>query len=104
MATKAVGLRPVAAIALASLLLLAGCGSLFGPYVREIRETQPDERVETTLTVVEVCYNSMATTPEAVRGKAEEVCVKKGVHAAFFKNTYLQCPLFMPVGANFACR
>ena len=53
MATKAVGLRPVAAIALASLLLLAGCGSQFSPYVREVSEIRPDERVETTLTVVD---------------------------------------------------
>lgn len=104
MATKALRARPAAAMAAAVLLGLVGCGSSLPPFVQAVKAFQPDERPETSITTVEVCYNRATTSPEAVKKLAEEICDKKGTHATFVEHRVMRCPLLQPASANFECR
>ena len=104
MATGAFRGRRAAAMWAASLMLLAGCGILLAPFVQTVREHRPDPRSETTITTVSVCYNRATTTPEAVRGLAEDVCAKQGAQAVFSEHRVLRCFLLQPVSAIFMCR
>ena len=104
-ATKAIWARPAAVMLAASLILLAGCGSSLPPFVRTIdKKYQPYWSLETTISIVEVCYNRLTTTPEAVKRLAEEVCVEQGEPAVCVDHRILQCSLVRPVGAIFVCR
>ncbi len=88
----------------ASLLLLAGCASLMRPFVLEVGA---DNRLETTINTVEICYNRWTTTPDAVKRLANDECVKKDVHAnaVFVEHRFLlRCPLLLSANANFECR
>lgn len=104
MTTEAIRAFPLAAMTVASSLLLAGCASPLPPFVQKVHEVKSKDRAEPPVTMVEVCYNRTTTTPEAVRKLAEDACVKKGGHAVFVRHRSLQCPLLQPAGANFVCR
>ncbi len=104
MAEKAVRVRPPAAMWAASLILLTGCGAPMAPYVLAVGEQHPDWRLEAKITTVEVCYNRLTTTPEAVKQLAEDVCVEQDAHAEFVRHDNLRCSLVQPVSAIFVCR
>ena len=89
----------------ASLVLLVGCELSLAPYVDHVdTNIQMGWRSEATFTAVEVCYNSLTTTPESVRRLAEDACVNKGAQAVFADHRTLQCSLSRPVSAIFVCR
>ncbi len=87
-----------------SLLLLAGCEATLAPYVLRVGEQELDWRSIATFTTVEVCYNQLTTTPEALKQMAEEVCVEQDAHVEFVRHYILRCSLARPVSAIFMCR
>jgi hypothetical protein len=93
-------------VAVAAVVGLApfGCGSPLPPFVQSVSERPLDQRSQTTVTTVEVCYNRATTTPEALRALAQEVCVKEGRQAVFVEHGFMQCPLMQPSNAYFDCR
>ena len=107
MLTKKLRVYQGAAMWAASLFLLVSCESSLAPYVHHVNpNTRTGWQSETTFTSVEVCYNRLTTTPEAVRHLAEDVCIKEGegAQAVFADDRKLQCSLSRPVSAIFLCR
>ena len=86
------------------MLLLAGCEASLSPIIHEIRESRPEDRLNSTSTTIEVCYNRLTTTPDMVTQLANEACVKRGGQAKFVRHIMLQCTLVVPVSAIFECR
>lgn len=97
----------LAAIFLA--VALAGCamGDDKGPYVfvdDEFDRGRSDfGRPLKDRAQVQICYNSLNTTPEAVRSLAAAECGKFGKVAHLTGQQYLECSLSHPVRANYAC-
>lgn len=74
------------------------------PYVRTTESVEAPNEPGKMLTVVEVCYNRLTTTPDAVRELARDICRKENKRMAFTGHHYLNCPLMLWAGANFECR
>ncbi len=52
---------------------------------------------------VEICYSKHSTTAQELREMANARCGEFGKVARFQSQDYLQCPLFTPARAFFAC-
>jgi hypothetical protein len=104
MATKAILMCLATAMWAAPLILLTGCGSSLPPFVQTIGAYKPNLNSEKTITTIEVCYNKLTSTPEAVKQLAENACIEEGTQAVFHDQRILQCPLLYPVSAIFQCR
>lgn len=52
---------------------------------------------------IEICYNKLSTTPEALTRMASEHCAGFGKTARFARQDYLECPLMTPARAAFHC-
>ncbi len=52
---------------------------------------------------VEICYSKQSTTAQELREMANARCGQFGKVARFQSQDYLQCPLFTPARAFFAC-
>ena len=99
-----------AKIVIAILLVTLGAcafGEDKGPYVYiddEYNRSRPGfGREPKNRTEVQICYNSLYTTPKAVRDMAAAECGKYGKVARLTGQQYLQCSLSHPVRANYAC-
>ena len=102
------GTRGKLTIALLAVTLTAcALGDDKGPYVYIEEEYNRDRadfgREPKDRTEVQICYNSLTTTPEAVRTMAVAECAKYGKVARLTGQQYLQCALSHPVRANYAC-
>jgi len=87
-------------------LLVVGC-SRFQPFVLKTgefnRESPNFAKKATDIDSVTICYNKYGTTPQAVLDMAHEKCSEFKKTPRFSRQDYLRCPLFTPVGADFAC-
>lgn len=87
-------------LALAAGTGLAGCASLFAPF-----ETLPmpapagDPRQR-----VGICFDGLASTPDEVRGAAQEACAPNTVAERVDTDYQIQyCPVLLPGRATFVC-
>lgn len=83
-------------------MLAGGCGANVVPF-----ETLPQPNVTAPAAAdtvyVGVCYNSLFTTPAAVRAVAVNACGFEGTPYLLDQDMRLTCPLLTPVRATFAC-
>ena len=88
-------------------LILFGCSGSLAPYVHNPDEFNRDSphfaKEPTDLSLVAVCYNGSATSPEDVLALVERACAKFGKIAKFGQQDLLQCPLLTPARAFFRC-
>ena len=99
--------RGIPLIVLASLGLAAlGCAEI-EPYVYTGLEFDRDApefgKQPTNIAKVEICYNKQSTTVQALTELANARCGEFGKAARFQSQDYLECPLFTPARATFAC-
>lgn len=52
---------------------------------------------------IQICYNKLSTTPEALQRMAADHCASLGKAARFAGQDYLECPLLTPARAAFDC-
>ena len=99
--------RVLPVIVVASLGLAAfGCAET-DPYVYTASEFDRDEpgfgKEPTNIAKVEICYSKHSTTVQALGELANARCGEFGKVARFKSQDYLECPLFTPARATFAC-
>lgn len=103
-----IGLRRTLRWILAAGLAFAatGCGQT-QPYIYKAdefnRESKTFAERPQTISVLELCYSSLFSTPEEVRAMAREECGKYGKVAEFRYQEHGVCPLLTPTHAIFAC-
>ncbi len=99
--------RPLFFATLLSAALFLGACAAPQPYVFKQDEFNRDApnfgRELKDRDSVEICYNKRSTTPEFLRQMAAVECAKFGKRARFRDHDYLECPVFTPARANFAC-
>ncbi len=99
-------IRPLAATALALGLAGAGCGGT-DPYIfqkKEFDRNRPDfGKPVTDRTRFTICYNGARSTDGQVARLAEEECSRFGKRAEPSGDGFGDCPLLVPVAAQFVC-
>jgi hypothetical protein len=85
---------------------LSACGTT-EPYVykhNEFDRKSPDfgKKLEDRVSVI-ICYNKWDTTPEQVFDLASVECGKFGKMARAFDQEFGNCPLLVPMAAQFVC-
>ena len=85
-------------------LVLTACAEV-QPFVDSRREAGQVKLVgQSTPDRIAVCYNPLWDSDEAVRGPAEQICAKRGLHAVRQDTKYFNCRLASPNTAFFTCK
>ncbi|MCC7016540.1 MAG: hypothetical protein IT564_04995 [Rhodospirillales bacterium] len=94
----------LAGAAWALIAILSGCARS-EPFV--FKNTEFDRRTfgrpASVPGLIQVCYSSTTTTPEAVIRVAEEECAKYGKMAQMIGQDISICPMTTPIAANYLC-